>query len=353
MAPPATGHGAATGGTEIDPVCGMRVDPATAAGRYDHRGTTYYFCAQSCLQRFKAAPDTFIGAAPRPMEPVAEGAEYVCPMDPEVRQDHPGACPKCGMALEPAAPARPTTTTTWTCPMHPEVVRDAPGTCPKCGMALEPQVVTVEDAEPRARGHDAPVVDLPSADRADPDVHGVGAAAVRSARDADRSPPAHLDRAGARHAGGGLGRAALLRTGLGVDRQPLAQHVHADRAWRGRGLRVQRGRHDRAGHLSALVPDGRRSGGLLRAGGGDRGPGAPRPGPRASRAGTDRGGDPEPAQPRAACCAPHPAGRPRARRAARAGGGRRPAPCQTRRAGPGRRHRARRHQRDRRVDGDR
>jgi Cu+-exporting ATPase len=52
------------------------------------------------------------------------------------------------MALEPAAPARPTTATTWTCPMHPEVVRDAPGTCPKCGMALEPRVVTVEERNP-------------------------------------------------------------------------------------------------------------------------------------------------------------------------------------------------------------
>ena len=102
------------------------------------------------------------------MEPAVEGAEYVCPMDPEVRQDHPGACPKCGMALEPAAPARPTTTTTWTCPMHPEVVRDAPGACPICGMALEPRRSTRRGAEPRARRHDAPVLGLPAADRADP-----------------------------------------------------------------------------------------------------------------------------------------------------------------------------------------
>ena len=154
------GHGAATGGTEIDPVCGMRVNPATAAGRYDHRGTTYYFCAQSCLQRFKAAPDTFIGAAPRTMEPAVKGTEYVCPMDPEVRQDHPGACPKCGMALEPAAPARPTTTTTGPARCTRRSCATQPGACPMCGMALEPRVVTVEEREPRARGHDAPVLDL-------------------------------------------------------------------------------------------------------------------------------------------------------------------------------------------------
>jgi Cu+-exporting ATPase len=142
------GHQAAAAGTVIDPVCGMRVNPATAAGQYAYRGTTYYFCALSCLQRFKAAPETFLGDAPKPPGPVVEGSEYLCPMDPEVRQDHPGACPKCGMALELAAHALPKTTTTWTCPMHPEVVRDEPGTCPKCGMALEPRVVTSEERNP-------------------------------------------------------------------------------------------------------------------------------------------------------------------------------------------------------------
>jgi Cu+-exporting ATPase len=67
-------------------------------------------------------------------------------MHPEVRQDHPGACPKCGMALEPEVPAGPTTKVEYTCPMHPEVVRDGPGSCPICGMALEPRTVTVEEA---------------------------------------------------------------------------------------------------------------------------------------------------------------------------------------------------------------
>ncbi len=70
---------------------------------------------------------------------------YVCPMDPEIHQDHPGACPKCGMALEPELPIA--TKTQWTCPMHPEIVRDAPGSCPICGMALEPKTVTVATEE--------------------------------------------------------------------------------------------------------------------------------------------------------------------------------------------------------------
>ena len=71
-------------------------------------------------------------------------------MDPEVRQDHPGACPKCGMALEPETPILPTKTE-WTCPMHPEIVRDGPGSCPICGMALEPRTVTVEVDNPELR----------------------------------------------------------------------------------------------------------------------------------------------------------------------------------------------------------
>jgi Cu+-exporting ATPase len=66
-------------------------------------------------------------------------------MHPEIRQTHLGACPKCGMALEPVGGAAPTTKVEYTCPMHPQIVRDAPGSCPICGMALEPRTVTVEE----------------------------------------------------------------------------------------------------------------------------------------------------------------------------------------------------------------
>ena len=74
---------------------------------------------------------------------------FTCPMHPEVRQEGPGACPKCGMALEPMNPA-PVVRTEYTCPMHPEIVQDAPGTCPKCGMALEPRTVPAGDGEENA-----------------------------------------------------------------------------------------------------------------------------------------------------------------------------------------------------------
>jgi len=68
-------------------------------------------------------------------------------MPPEVRQQGPRSCPKCGMPLEPVA-AQATTTTEWTCPMHPEIVRSEPGSCPICGMALEPRSVTLEERNP-------------------------------------------------------------------------------------------------------------------------------------------------------------------------------------------------------------
>jgi Cu+-exporting ATPase len=73
---------------------------------------------------------------------------WTCPMHPEVRQDRPGICPKCGMALEPLVPVAPKTRE-WTCPMHPEIVRDGPGTCPICGMALEPRDASVGAEENR------------------------------------------------------------------------------------------------------------------------------------------------------------------------------------------------------------
>ncbi|HWR51069.1 MAG TPA: heavy metal translocating P-type ATPase [Bryobacteraceae bacterium] len=88
--------------TVEDPVCHMQVAPASAAGMHEHNGKTYYFCSQSCLDKFTADPERYVSGTPAPEpEHVPEGAIYTCPMHPEVRQVGPGSCPICGMALEP------------------------------------------------------------------------------------------------------------------------------------------------------------------------------------------------------------------------------------------------------------
>ncbi len=91
-----TGHA----GKIIDPVCGMQVDPATSPHHADHAGREYHFCSAKCRAKFFADPEHYLA----PQEPVdaPPGMIWTCPMHPEVRQDHPGACPICGMALEPA-----------------------------------------------------------------------------------------------------------------------------------------------------------------------------------------------------------------------------------------------------------
>jgi Cu+-exporting ATPase len=164
---------------EKDPVCGMMVDPSRAKATHEHAGKKYYFCCAGCKEKFSAdpakylTPRTLVGIASMSAHPVqiapamaqsalqpavkvaavpgatskAASNEYTCPMDPEVRQQGPGDCPKCGMALELLVAALPVTKTEYTCPMHPQIMRDAPGSCPICGMALEPRTVSVEEEQ--------------------------------------------------------------------------------------------------------------------------------------------------------------------------------------------------------------
>jgi len=96
---------------EIDPVCGMTVDPEHAAGSSEYEGRTIYFCSKHCKMKFDADPAAYLKQKSEIRNQKAESAK--------------GA--------------------TWTCPMHPEVVRDGPGSCPICGMALEPMMVTLEE----------------------------------------------------------------------------------------------------------------------------------------------------------------------------------------------------------------
>ena len=97
LAPARTGEGTRQ---VRDPVCGMSVDPDTARHRFAYRGQDYFFCGKRCHDRFAAEPQKYL--QPKDSEPAgAVGAIYTCPMHPEVRQVGPGACPICGMALEP------------------------------------------------------------------------------------------------------------------------------------------------------------------------------------------------------------------------------------------------------------
>jgi Cu+-exporting ATPase len=112
----------------------MTVTPERAAGRYDHRGTTYYFCCPACLARFRADPDKFLAPDRRPA-----GMDFVTVGKPRLR---------LAVHFSQAAPTPPPPTPVlrYVCPMDPEVVSERPGACPKCGMALEPETVSAEEA---------------------------------------------------------------------------------------------------------------------------------------------------------------------------------------------------------------
>jgi Cu+-exporting ATPase len=84
---------------ERDPVCGMKLDPATSKHRFDHGGKTFHFCSDSCQTKFAAAPETYLKS--KAAAPVKAGTIYTCPMHPQIRQVGPGNCPICGMTLEP------------------------------------------------------------------------------------------------------------------------------------------------------------------------------------------------------------------------------------------------------------
>ena len=117
--------------TERDPVCGMTVDPARAKTSVEHAGKTYYFCRADCADRFRAAPEKYLPAK-MPAQP----------QTPRTSVHQLGS-----QAIEPPAAAAPPSAEEYTCPMHPEIVRPGPGACPICGMALEPRTALAEEGE--------------------------------------------------------------------------------------------------------------------------------------------------------------------------------------------------------------
>ena len=145
--------------THLDPICGMTVQD-TSPHRVENGGETVYFCSAGCKQKFEAQRATTTPSktahccggqqeAGTPATASQVTSKYFCPMCAGVESDKPGACPKCGMALErnPSWAAPTSGPMHYTCPMHPEVVQEGPGACPKCGMALEPQTATATGEE--------------------------------------------------------------------------------------------------------------------------------------------------------------------------------------------------------------
>jgi Cu+-exporting ATPase len=105
----------------LDPVCGMTVNPDSAAGSFEYQGKTYYFCSTNCLHRFQQNPESFLN---KPAAVVVQPT---------------------GITRAPQPATK--TAQKYTCPMHPEIVRDGPGSCPICGMALEPLVASLDEEE--------------------------------------------------------------------------------------------------------------------------------------------------------------------------------------------------------------
>ena len=152
----------------IDPICHMEVDESTSLTA-EKEGETFYFCCESCRQKFingesgqasascchgegSMQHSNLLPVMGQDFSPAASGAsasgtgKYICPMCPGVESDVPASCPKCGMALERSGPPQQAASKTiYTCPMHPEIEQDEPGSCPKCGMDLEPKTIQAEE----------------------------------------------------------------------------------------------------------------------------------------------------------------------------------------------------------------
>ena len=275
----------------IDPVCGMTVDPATASGSYDYQGTSYYFCNPSCLTRFKATPESFLEPRATEAAPVSSDALYTCPMHPEIVQHGPGACPKCGMALEPmtiSADDGP----------NPELVDMTRrfwmrrGSGRRCSSSRWPTCSACFAAGTRPCFWGAPC--------------------RRASDDRDQ-----LDRSHLLDAGRALGRPAVLRARVGVDQDPQPNMftliaLGIGTAWLFSAAATLAPQLFPAGFRRA-----RRRRDLLRYGGRHHRARAARSGSRAAGAGPYRSCHPAAARPRTANGAHHPQW-PGARRAGRA-----------------------------------
>jgi Cu+-exporting ATPase len=126
--------------TAKDPVCGMTIDPAQARGKSEYRGTTYYFCCPGCEAKFKAEPEKYLTKPAAPAGMVMLGEVGKKPSGPSAKSaEGPGTRPSAKSAEGPGTRPVSATAAKYVCPMDPEVVSYKPGACPKCGMDLEPE----------------------------------------------------------------------------------------------------------------------------------------------------------------------------------------------------------------------
>jgi Cu+-exporting ATPase len=126
----------------IDLVCGMSVDPDSAAGSFEYKNKTYYFCSRHCLEKFRSDPESYLHKTAEPV--------FVQPVQIERTKLASAAKPVATDSIDKNPVATGSSSAKegeYTCPMHPEIVRDAPGSCPICGMALEPRTVSLEEEE--------------------------------------------------------------------------------------------------------------------------------------------------------------------------------------------------------------
>ena len=198
------GHGVAeapdAADIAIDPVCGMKVNTATAKHRFEHDGRRIFFCSARCREKFIAAPVELSDQGAKPAASAPKGTIYTCPMHPQIRQEGPGSCPICGMALEPLEVPAETGPNAELIDMSRRFW---------IGLVLALPVVVLE------MGGHVPALGL----------H-------------DLVPPrlSALLQFAARDAGRAVGRLAVLRTRLGLGRAPQPQHVQPDRAGHRCGL---------------------------------------------------------------------------------------------------------------------
>jgi Cu+-exporting ATPase len=116
----------------------MMVDPERAAGHLEYRGTTYYFCSKGCVAKFTAEPEKFLSGRREPMSPAIQIGGLKRPTPP--REPAAPEPERRAASDEPRTTSHEPQATRYICPMDPEVVSDKPGACPKCGMALEPMI---------------------------------------------------------------------------------------------------------------------------------------------------------------------------------------------------------------------